>query len=207
MNRPRIKICGLTRPEDISLISELGIDMAGFIFVPASPRYLIPEQAELLVRELPPQVKRVGVFVDEEPMAVRKTAKQLKLDILQFHGDEAPDYCRQFKIPFFKAFRVRGSLDLNSLRTYRAKAILLDSFSSGARGGTGKTFDWKLARAAMGKGIPIILAGGLTPENAAKAVRTVKPWGLDVSSGVESAPGIKDHEKVRNFVKVVRAEK
>lgn len=204
MSRVRVKICGLTRGEDVLFLKELKVDFAGFVFVPKSPRFLGREAAGEIIPLVPEGTARVGVFADEDPGRVRRTARSCRLDILQFHGDETPEYCRWFGLPYFKAIRLRGGEDLNLLTLYRPEAFLLDAFSPETPGGTGKTFDWELARKAREQEIPIILAGGLNPENISEAVLKVKPWGVDVSSGVESEPGMKDHGKMKKFVEAVR---
>ena len=206
MNRVRIKICGLTRREDVLFLEELGVDFAGFIFVPESPRFLEVGAAAEITPLVPRGTKRVGVFADEDPEQVRRTAEECHLDILQFHGTETPEYCRQFLLPYFKAIRVKGEEDLDTLKLYRPEAFLLDTFSPDALGGTGETFDWGLAREAKKQDVPVILAGGLNPENVSGAVRKVEPWGVDVSSGVESGPGVKDHGKMKAFVEAVRKQ-
>ncbi len=205
MKKVKIKICGLTRPEDVLLFRELPIDFAGFIFVPGTPRFVEPEKAAELIRLLPDRIMPVGVFLDEEPDIVRETADICGLKILQFHGDETPEYCEQFNLPYFKVIRVDGSLDGRIPGGYRPLAFLLDTFVNGAAGGTGKTFDWTVAGRVVESGLSVILAGGLNPDNISRAVEEVQPWGVDVSSGVESRAGIKDPEKVRRFVKVVKS--
>ena len=206
MSRVGIKICGLTRAEDVAGLEGLEVDFAGFIFAPSSPRFLAPEKAAELLPLLPRGIRRVGVFLDADPETVRVLSRRLHLDFLQFHGAESPAYCRGFGLPFFKAFRVRGPLDLARLEAYRAEAVLLDAYRRGVPGGTGETFDWNLAREAGEAGLRVVLAGGLNPQNVAAAVRTGRPWAVDVSSGVELSPGIKDPAKLREFVRLVRAE-
>jgi len=204
MKKVRIKICGLTRPEDVLLLGELPIDFAGFIFVPNTPRFVEPEKAAKLIRLLPDEIQPVGVFLDEKPEIVRETADICGLKILQFHGGERPEYCEQFNRPYFKVIRVNGSCEVIIQDGYRPRAFLLDTFIQGAAGGTGETFDWSVARIVIESGLPVILAGGLTPDNISRAVEEVHPWGVDVSSGVESSPGIKDPEKMRQFVEQLR---
>ena len=199
----KVKICGLTRPEDVLFLRGLEIDFAGFIFVPGSPRALEPKRAASLTALLPKRIKKVGVFADADPARVRETADHCRLDILQFHGEESLEYCGQFGFPYFKAFRMREDFDFSLLDTYRPRAFLLDAFSPGERGGTGRTFNWELALRARAPERRIILAGGLNPENVAAALSRVRPWGVDVSSGVESAPGIKDHDKIKAFLKAM----
>ena len=204
MNRTKIKICGLTRAEDVRALNGLGIDFAGFIFVPGTPRFLDVSRAAELTRLVPEGVRRVGVFLDEGPETVLRIAGACGLDLLQFHGSESPGYCGQFGLPYFKTVRVRGAIETDRLAAYRPEAFLLDTFAPGKAGGTGKPFDWARAREAAEGGLKFILAGGLNPENIVRAIEEAKPWGVDVSSGVESAPGIKDPEKLRSFVVGVR---
>lgn len=200
----KIKICGLTRKEDVLALNGLGIDFAGFIFVSGTPRYLDLERAAKLTRLVPAGVKRVGVFLDERPAAVKKIASACRLDLLQFHGGESPGYCGQFGLPYFKTVRVLGPIEIDRLCAYRPEAFLLDTFAHGKAGGTGRTFDWSLAREAAKGGWKFILAGGLNPENVARAIGEARPWGVDVSSGVESSPGIKDSAKLKAFVRTVK---
>ncbi len=199
----KIKICGLTRKEDVLALNGLGIDFAGFIFVSGTPRCLDLEQAVKLTQLVPAGVKRVGVFFDERPAAVKTIAAAAGLDVLQFHGSESPGYCGQFGLPYFKTVRVLDRIELDRLTAYRPEAFLLDTFAAGQAGGTGRTFDWSLARKAAGEGMKFLLAGGLNPENVGQAIREAAPWGVDVSSGVESAPGIKDPGKLQAFVQAV----
>lgn len=203
-NKIKIKICGLTRPEDVLFLREFSIDFAGFIFVPGTPRFQDIDSARKLTELLPPDVRAVGVFMDEDPATVRKTSEICGLDILQFHGQETPEYCSQFGLPYFKAIRVTGAIDGELLTGYHPEAFLLDTFSKDTAGGTGRTFAWTVARQVVQSGIPVVLAGGLNPMNVARAVRDVHPWGVDVSSGVEIAPGIKDHDKMRRFIEAAR---
>ena len=189
----KVKVCGLTRLEDALLAASLGAHALGFIFYPQSPRFVAPEKAAEISRRLPPFVLRVGVFVNEEPWKIREIQKKVGLDLVQLHGDESPEFCTQFFPRVIKAFRVKEERDLERIHPYRGKvsAILLDTYVKGLAGGTGKTFDWAIARRAKSFGLPIILAGGIGPENAARAVEEVSPYGLDVNSGVECAPGRK----------------
>lgn len=175
----------------------------GFMFYPASPRHVTVEQAGRIIRELPPMVARVGVFVNPTADEVERAMREGGIDTLQFHGEESPAFCRGFGRKVIKAFRVKDESVLETLAAYGAEAWLLDAYVAGQRGGTGARFNWELARRAVAEGGPrrVVLAGGLTPENAAQAVRDVRPFALDVSSGVESAPGRKDLEKVRRFIR------
>jgi phosphoribosylanthranilate isomerase len=196
----RVKICGITRNEDLSTACAAGADALGFVFYAKSPRNLSIERAASLVRALPPFVQSVGLFVDAEPGFVGAVLDAVPLDLLQFHGDETPEYCRQFNRPYLKAVRVRPGVDLVKYASdfADARALLLDAYVPGVPGGTGERFDWRLIPAGLNK--PIILSGGLNPDNVAEAVQTVQPWAVDVSSGVESAPGIKDVAKVAAFI-------
>ena len=170
------------------------------MFYKPSPRYLTPEEAGAIIRELPAHVARVGVFVDADEATIRNTAPPAGLDTLQFHGTEPPDFCTQFELRTIKAFRVKDGESLGQLADYRTDAWLLDSYVQGALGGTGERFNWDLALTAKRLGHPILLAGGLTPDNAGAAVEPVVPFGLDVSSGVEAAPGRKDAAKVATLI-------
>ena len=196
----KVKICGITNAEDAVAAVDAGADALGFMFYPPSPRGVTREVAAQIIRQLPPFVAKVGVFVNPSEEEVRLAITGCGLDTLQFHGEESPEFCRQFGLKTLKAFRVQGLETLKLLPTYSTMAWLLDSFVAGTRGGTGNTFNWEIAAQAVKLGGRVILAGGLTPENAAEAVRKVRPYALDVSSGVESAPGRKDAAKVRAFI-------
>lgn len=195
----KVKICGITSPADALAAAEAGADALGFMFYPPSPRFISNAAACEIIRELPPFIARVGVFVDPTEEQVRQAIAETGIDALQFHGNETPDFCRRFGLKTLKAFRVRDAESLRETITFTAEAWLLDSYVAGQLGGTGARFNWDLATEAAQRHC-VILAGGLTPENAAEAVRKVRPYGLDVSSGVESAPGRKDTAKVRAFI-------
>jgi phosphoribosylanthranilate isomerase len=196
----RVKICGITNLEDAIAACGAGADALGFVFYKGSPRYISPLEAGEIIRSLPPFLTPVGVFVDDAADVVRESAVISGVRVLQFHGSESPDYCRSFGMPYVKAFRVRDMESLSGLERYAdASAYLLDAFSESEFGGTGMTFNWDAAVYAKRFG-RIILAGGLTPENVAKAVSTVMPYAVDVSSGVEAAKGRKDHEAVKRFI-------
>lgn len=197
-----IKICGITNLEDALTSIEAGCDALGFVFA-KSPRRITLKEARAIIKEIPPSVKRVGVFVNEEQARVREIAETCRLDLLQFHGDETPDYCSQFEHPVIKAFRIKDGESLKELANYKVVAYLLDSHSEEVYGGTGKRFDWELARVAKAFG-PIILAGGLDPSNVVQAIKRILPYGVDVSSGVEARPGKKDPLKIREFIQAVR---
>ena len=196
----RVKICGITSIEDATAAVEAGADALGFMFYEPSPRYLTAERAGAIIRELPTHVAKVGVFVDADAQSIRNTADTAGLDTLQFHGDESPEFCSKFEQHTIKAFRVKDEESLGQLPDYETDAWLLDSYVKGVPGGTGEKFNWNLAVEAKHLGKPILLAGGLTPENAAEAVSQVAPFGLDISSGVEISPGKKDAEKVTQLI-------
>jgi len=201
----KVKICGITSVADAASAVEAGADAIGLMFYNGSPRHITLATAKAISRELPPFVLRVGVFVNPGADEVQEAIAAAELNLLQFHGEEPPQFCLQFGVMSMKAFRVRDEESLRALPDYPTDAWLLDAYSPGALGGTGERFDWELAVRAKEFGKPIFLAGGLTPQNVADAVRRVQPFAVDVSSGVESAPGRKDSEKMREFVKAVRA--
>lgn len=203
MSTVRVKICGITRGEDARAAAAEGVDALGFVFA-RSPRRITPEKAREIIDSLPAFVSTVGVFVDEDPERVRDILDFCGLDYAQFHGDEGPEICNRFGRRAIKAVRVESRDSLEGLGEYLVAAFLLDSHADEARGGTGKAFDWGLAPAAPSFGAPVILAGGLTVENVAAAVAAVKPYAVDVSSGVESAPGEKDPALVREFIRRVK---
>jgi phosphoribosylanthranilate isomerase len=201
---PRLKICGLTRREDLLCAVEAGADALGLVFYPPSPRFVELPTAVALAAAVPPFISIVGLFVNAEPAQVRATLAALPIHLLQFHGDEDEAYCRQFERPYIKAARVRPGMDLIQYAAGfpSAQAILLDAFVEGYGGG-GKVFDWALVPDALGK--PLILSGGLDAENVAAAVRRLRPAAVDVSSGVEASKGIKDGAKIRAFAAALRA--
>jgi phosphoribosylanthranilate isomerase len=201
--RTRVKICGITRPQDGVAAAEAGADAIGLVFYPRSPRFVTPDQALAVVRTLPPFVTVVGLFVNEQPGMVRAMADAVGLDLLQFHGDESPDYCRQFNQPYLKALRVRADSDLLvAAQGYReARGLLLDAWHETVPGGSGAVFDWELIPAALRP--HCILAGGLDPENVTGAIRQVRPYAVDVSSGVEADKGIKDPARIQAFMRGV----
>ncbi len=198
--RTRVKICGVTRPEDALLAAAYGADAIGVVFYAKSPRGVDVVQAQRIVASLPPFVSAVGLFVDAPPEEVEGILKVLPLDVLQFHGREPPEYCRQFGRPYIKAIPGEGDIR-DYAETYReASALLLDSHAFGEAGGTGKPFAWSRPP-EVGK--PLILAGGLNPENVAEAIERVRPYGVDVSSGVEARKGVKDSQKMAAFMEAV----
>jgi phosphoribosylanthranilate isomerase len=201
--RTRVKICGITRIEDALLAVKLGADAVGFVFYAPSPRNVSITLAKAIVDALPPFVSAVGLFVNETPANINNILKEVHLDILQFHGDESPQECEQFNVPYYKAIRVKEDTNLlQYAQLYKsAKALLLDTYAEKAVGGTGLVFDWKLIPENISK--PLILAGGLTAENVGLAIEQVNPYAVDVSGGVEQSKGIKDTKKMAAFMQAV----
>jgi phosphoribosylanthranilate isomerase len=201
--RTRVKICGLTRTADALCAARLGVDAIGLVFYPPSPRSVSVETAREIVAGLPPFVSVVALFVDERPDRVREIIDSVAVDLLQFHGDESPEYCSSFSVPYIKAIRMDGYVDFGEIeRRYRtARGLLLDAWHPEQKGGTGLRFDWgqipKCCRT------PIILAGGLNTENVSAALALIRPYALDVSSGVEIGKGIKDRDKMAAFLNEV----
>ena len=204
--RTRIKICGLKEPEHARIAAEEGADAIGLVFYGPSPRYVEIAQARAIAAALPPYVMPVGLFVNAEAEEITSILGEVPLGLLQFQGDEEPDFCAHFGVPYVRAVRMEEGTDLleYARRFSRAKALLLDAHVPGTPGGTGRTFDW----AAIPRDLPIaiILSGGLTPDNVGRAVREVRPWAVDVSSGVESARGVKDPRRIVEFIRSVRRE-
>jgi len=201
----RVKICGITNLEDALAAVEAGADALGFNFWRGSKRFIAPEEARDIVGRLPAPVLAVGVFVNEELEEVERAAELSGVGALQLHGDETPDYCRRLGgRHVIKALRVGDGFEPEEAARYSAQALLLDAFCADGRGGTGKSFDWSVARRVRALVPRLYLAGGLTPDNAAEAVRTVAPFALDVCSGVESAPGRKDPARMRELITAVR---
>jgi phosphoribosylanthranilate isomerase len=200
----RIKICGLTRPEDVDAAVDAGADALGFVFYPKSPRYVCPQTAAALIRRLPTFVSSVGLFVNAPETEIAAVLRQVPLSLLQFHGDEGEEECARWDRPYIRAARVAPGLDLlqYATRFKSARGLLLDAFVEGYGGG-GTCFDWALIPPELL--LPLILSGGLTPENVGEAIRRVQPAAVDVSSGVESAKGIKDHRRMADFVAAARA--
>lgn len=205
MNTVRVKICGLTSAQDVDHCVQAGADALGFVFVPASKRYLVPAQARMLVQRVPAFISRVGLFLDQPAEYIHQLLSDVPLSLLQFHGTESAGFCRQFGRPYIKAVTLQDAASLARAEQdyHDAAAILVDSHQPGGLGGTGHTADWRLIGQQQR---PLILAGGLTPDNVAQAVRTVHPWAVDVSSGVESAPGIKDARAVDQFIREAKRE-
>lgn len=203
----RVKICGITNSDDAAVAVDAGTDALGFVFYRKSPRYVEPQVVKSIVAGLPPFILPVGVFVNEEPKVVRDLMDSCGLALAQLHGDESAGYCETLGRPVIKAIGLKGRASLLALAEYRGRAqvrgFLLDAFAPDTYGGTGQTADWNVA-AEIAKSLTVLLAGGLTPDNVESAVRTVKPYAVDVSSGVEVGPGKKDHGKIRAFVQAVK---
>jgi len=200
----RVKICGITNLPDAEVASAAGADAVGFNFYEKSPRHVSTRSAAEISRALPRYTLRVGVFVNPPEEIVRRAIGECGLNLLQFHGDEPPEFCTQFGLMSMKAFRVRDAASLKALREYQTDVWLLDAYASDTFGGTGEKFNWQLAVEAQKLGKPVFLAGGLTPDNVAQAIQQVQPFGVDVSSGVESSPGRKDAAKLRAFIKAAK---
>jgi phosphoribosylanthranilate isomerase len=200
----RVKICGITSLADAQVAVAAGADVLGFNFFEGSPRHISLEKAAEIAKQIPPAVLRAGVFVNAPEEFITRASGGCGLNLLQFHGDETPEYCVQFGLMSMKAIRIRDAASLKELANFTTDAYLLDAYAPAARGGTGEKFNWELAVEAQKFGKPVFLAGGLTPENVADAVRKVRPFGVDVASGVESSPGKKDHAKIRAFIAAVR---
>jgi phosphoribosylanthranilate isomerase len=205
VSHTRIKICGITRSEDAQLVADAGADAIGLVFYAASPRAVDAKSAARIVSGLSPFVSVVALFVNEPAESINRILDSVPVDVIQFHGDESANFCAQFGRPYLKALRVKPGDDLVAAsREYEgARGILLDTWQEGVPGGTGKTFDWSAAQAQFSR--PLVLAGGLTPANVSRAIETVRPAAVDVSGGVESAPGIKDGAAITEFISAVRA--
>lgn len=196
----KVKICGITNLDDALMAVEAGADALGFVFFGASPRHIFCEQASGIIHHLPPFIQTVGLFVNESLAKVNEVTDRCGLDIVQLHGEEPPGFCAAVRRRVIKVLRIKDSSSLDPIDDYTVSAFLLDAWSPTAPGGTGQTFNWDIARSAAEKG-RIILAGGLTPDNVGEAIRRVRPYAVDVSSGVEAEPGRKDHAKVREFIR------
>lgn len=204
---PKVKICGITNSGDAEVAVKAGADALGFIFYDKSPRYIQPNVARQIIAQLPPFILPIGVFVNEETEFVRDIVDECGLALAQLHGDESPSYCESLGRPIMKGIRLRDRGSFLSLAEYKGRAevrgFVIDAFSESAYGGTGQTVDWALAAEAA-KAAPILLAGGLTPENVAEAIQKVQPYGVDVSSGVEASPGKKDPQKIQAFIQAAK---
>ncbi|HLP97146.1 MAG TPA: phosphoribosylanthranilate isomerase [Sideroxyarcus sp.] len=200
----RIKICGITREQDLRAVADGGADAIGLVFYDKSPRHVEVAQAAKLAHAVPPFVTVVGLFVNPTVDYVREVLAKVPLDVLQFHGEETPDFCRQFGRPYLKAIRVKAGVDLVecAARYADAQGLLLDAYVDGTQGGTGESFDWTLIPQKLA--LPVILSGGLHAGNVVRAIKQVRPYAVDVSSGVEAGKGIKDAAKVAAFIKEVK---
>ena len=201
----KVKICGITNLYDALRISELRPDALGFVFYKKSPRYITPNKAKEIIRKIPPSVKKVGVFVNEKEDNIIHIAKDLKLDILQLHGNESPQFCKRFKnYKVIKVFRVEDEKSLKDLRLYTVWGFLFDSYQKNLFGGTGEEFNWEIIKSLKLKKRNIFLSGGLNAKNIKSAIGFIKPNWVDVSSSVEIKPGKKDYKKVKDFIEAVR---
>lgn len=200
----RVKICGITNYPDAAAAVALGVDALGFIFAP-SPRQIDPKAARMIISSLPPLVKTVGVFINEDPAMIREIISTCGLDLIQLHGDEPPCVCREFMPLAIKAFQLKDTLSLRAIKPYcgKVRAFLFDTYSEGKRGGTGETFDWSLAIEGKKLGMPIILSGGITPSNVEPAIATVWPYAIDVNSGVEECPGKKSPMLLKKLIETI----
>jgi phosphoribosylanthranilate isomerase len=201
----KVKICGITECEDALTAVKLGADALGFIFAP-SPRQISMKKARRIINAIPPFVKTVGVFVNEEAAAIREHINYCGLDLVQLHGDESPEFCRQLMPYTIKVFRIKDDSSLHMCANYQAdaRALLLDTYAKDKVGGTGKTFDWQLAIKIKETGIPVILSGGLGPSNIEEAIRVVRPYAVDVNSGVEERPGKKSYALMKELIDKVK---
>jgi phosphoribosylanthranilate isomerase len=205
MNNVAVKICGITDYGDASMAVELGADALGFIFA-HSPRQVTPQKARDIISAIPPFAKTVGIFVNQDPIEINKIVRYCGLDLVQLHGDESPDFCNELMPYTIKALRIKNETSLRTAQAYRGKvrALLLDTYSKDKAGGTGEAFDWQLAIKIKKLGIPIILAGGLGPSNIDGAISTVRPYAVDVNSGVEKRPGKKSHALIKDLMEKVK---
>lgn len=203
----KIKICGITNLGDAQGAIKAGCDAIGFIFYKKSPRYVTPLKAKKIISKLPKNIIKIGVFANARENTIRRVARLCKLDILQFHGNESPEFCDKFKLnKVIKAFRVKAELDLKKISEYKTFAYLFDTFVPSKLGGTGKKFDWKLIRHIDSIKLPVFLSGGLTEKNVQEAMRHVRPAWVDVSTSVETEPGKKDHKKIKRFIQAATSK-
>lgn len=203
MAETRIKICGITNIEDALCAIEAGADALGFVFYEKSPRYVTPFKVQRIVAALPPLVTTVGLFVNNSAETIRQTMALTRLQVVQLHGDESPEDCRLDPYQVIKALPVKNAESLRGAENYPVAALLLDAWSGKQYGGSGRSFDWQLAKLLTGE-MPLILAGGLNADNVVAAIEQVRPYAVDVSSGVEASPGRKDREKISKFIEQVR---
>ncbi len=205
MTQTRIKICGITRPEDARVAAACGADAIGLVFYPKSSRAISVAQALECIKSLPPLVTVVGLFVNETAENIERILREVPIDVLQFHGDETEEFCTRFGRPYLKALRVRSSDEIAlACDSYRsARALLLDAWVDGVHGGTGQTFDWNMAQGTFS--VPIVLAGGLNAENVGEAIKLLQPAAVDISGGVESSAGVKSESSIKGFIAAVRS--
>jgi phosphoribosylanthranilate isomerase len=205
----KIKICGITTKEDAMNCVEMGVDALGFNFFAGSSRYLSPTKAQEICQVLPPFVSIVGVFVNSNVQEINDISAHCNLDYVQLHGDETPEFCSKLNLKIIKALRVQNETDLHCMESYQGlvTSLLLDAKCESAYGGTGKIFDWAIALRAKQSGLPVILSGGLNRENIEAAIKFVNPYGVDICSGVEKSPGIKDFNKLERLVSLIRNTK
>ena len=202
----RIKVCGITNSEDAFYAVRLGAAALGFVFYEKSPRFVTPAKAREIIKQLPPFVTKVGVFVNAEADYLREARSTAGFDVFQFHGDETPEFCAAFGEGYIKAIRVKDASSLDAVELYDTDAFLFDTYSPDAYGGTGENFSWDVLSGRKLGDKFVILSGGLTPENVRDAIQAVNPYAVDVSSGVESSPGIKDHLKLKRFMEAASYE-
>ena len=201
----KVKICGITNLDDARSAVAAGCDALGFVFYRKSPRHISPEDVSGIIRKLPGKIVKVGVFVDEKAQRIKNIAKLCRLDFVQLHGRESVNFCKKLKgLKIIKAFRVKGTIDENDISRYKVKAYLFDTYVKSKAGGTGKSFNWSLLCGIKRTKTPVFLSGGISSKNVKKAVKTVKPQWVDVSSSVEKLPGRKDAKKVREFIKAAK---
>ncbi len=201
----KVKICGITNQEDAVMAAQAGADMLGFIFYKKSPRYITPQKAKDIMSALPAHIQKIALFVNEEKQVISDILNQIReIDMLQFHGDETPQMCNAFNKMIIKAIRVKGKSSLKDMTKYKVNFFLLDAFKKDTYGGTGLNFDWQLALDAKKYKVPVILSGGLNPDNVKEAIGQVLPYAVDVSSGVEYSPGRKDASLVKKFIERVK---
>ena len=203
----KLKICGITNKEDALNAVSMGVDAIGFIFYKNSPRYITPDSVQEITMFLPPYVTTVGVFVDQDKDEINRIADHCQLDHIKLHGNESPTFCLSLNRRVYKAFRIGALEDIEEIPKYlgSVSAVLLDTKIKDIAGGTGKTFDWGLALKAKDFEVPLILSGGINPNNAKRAITIVNPYALDVSSGVEKEPGIKDYNLIRDLMTAIRS--
>ncbi len=204
----KVKICGISNLDDALASTDAGCDALGFVFYKKSPRYIAPEEAKDIIKGLPDRLIKIGVFVNEREKEIRRIAGMCGLDMLQFHGDESPEFCRRFKdYKVIKAFKIKDKIDLKNMLKYNSFAYLFDTFAEKKAGGTGKKFNWKIILHVGGLKRPIFLSGGLSAHNVRRAVECVRPDWVDVCSSVEKRPGKKDHKKVKEFIAAAKRKR